>query len=110
VKGREGGRDHQHVLLLYYNTGIGSGRWPDASTPGLLADAKTLAYVFLSPDVYPFVERADLGVPGTDQRRQFGALGDMCAPPCDGCRNAAGLESINADFVEISKLAWFHER
>src|SRR5438477_2202132 len=58
----------------------------------------------------PFVKPAELGVPGADQRRKLDALGDVRAPAVDDARDAAGLEGVDADLVEIAELARLERR
>src|SRR5580700_2003952 len=55
----------------------------------------------------PRVEAAELGIPGAGQRRQFGPFGDLRAPAVDRRRNAARLEGIYADLVQVAELARF---
>jgi hypothetical protein len=55
--------------------------------------------------VTPVVEPAELGVPGAHQRRKLDALGDMRAPAVDHPGDAARLEGVDADLVEVAELA-----
>src|SRR5205085_9874329 len=101
----EGRRDDQHVFLLEHHPRLTSLGRPDALGSCFLANAETLARILVGPDMAPFVEAAELRIPGADQRRELGALGDLRAPAVDRGRNAARLERIDADPVEVAELA-----
>src|ERR1700738_3029879 len=76
AQGREGGRNHQHVLLLQHRTGLASRRRPDPLVAGFLANAVPFGGVLIGPDMAPFVEPAEFAVPGADERRELDAVGD----------------------------------
>jgi hypothetical protein len=54
--------------------------------------------------VAPFVEPAELGIPGADERRELDPLSDVSAPAVDDTRDRARLEGIDADLIEIAEL------
>src|SRR5271165_509937 len=105
VQRREGCRDDQHVLLLQGNARLAAARRPDALVAGTFADCEALGGVLVGPDVAPAVEPAEFGIPGAGQGRQFDALGDLGAPAVDHAGNAARLQRVGADFVEVAELA-----
>src|SRR5271165_1680091 len=106
AQGREGGRNHQHVLLLDHHVrSAAGGRRPDALCPRLFADAEAVGGVLIGPDMTPFVEAAELRIPGADQWRELDAFGDVPAPAVDHPRDAAWYEGIDADLIEIAELA-----
>src|ERR1700736_4433729 len=102
---REGCRDDEHVLLLQGSAGLTAARWPDAFVAGTFADREALGGILIGPDVAPAVEPAELGIPGAGQGRQFDALGDLGAPAVDDAGNAARLQRVGADLIEVAELA-----
>src|ERR1700738_1445548 len=102
---REGCRDDQHVLLLQGSAGLPAARRPHAFVTGTFADREALGGILVGPDMAPAVEPAELGVPGAGQRRQFDALGDLGAPAVDDAGNAARLQRVGSDLVEVAELA-----
>src|SRR5438132_12929819 len=105
VQRREGGGNHQHVLLHEGLARLSTLRRPDTFLAGLFADREALGRVLVRPDVAPAVEPAEFRVPGEGQRRQLHAIGDRCAPAIDDAGDAAWLQGVEADLVEPAELA-----
>src|SRR5438105_5961770 len=111
AQGREGSRNDKHVLLLDHHARPAARRGrPDPFGAGLFADAEAVGGVLVGPDVAPFVEPAELRMPSADERRELDALGDVTAPAVDDPGDAAGLESVDADFIEVAELARLERR
>src|SRR5205823_14732312 len=83
VQRREGGGNHQHVLLHEGLARLPTLRRPDAFLAGLFSDREALGRVLVRPDVAPTVEAAEFRVPSEGQRRELHAVGDRCAPAID---------------------------
>src|SRR5947207_9769917 len=110
VQRREGGGNHQHVLLHEGLARLPALRRPDAFLAGLFSDREALARVLVRPDVAPTVEAAEFRVPSEGQRRELHAVGDRCAAAVDHAGDAAWLQGIEADLVETAELAGFELR
>src|ERR1700687_3995606 len=85
--------------------GCPAARRPAAFVAGTFADRAALGGILVSPDVAPAIEPAEFGIPGAGQRRQFDALGDLGAPAVDDAGNAARLQRVGSDLVEVAELA-----
>src|SRR5437660_9717681 len=110
VQRREGGGNHQHVLLHEGLARLPALRRPDAFLAGLFSDREALGRVLVRPDVAPTVEAAEFRVPSEGQRRELHAVGDLCAPAIDDAGDAAWLQGVEADLVETAELARFELR
>src|ERR1700751_4946649 len=101
---RERGRDDQHILLPDHHVRPAAGWWwPDTLRSRLLADAEAVGRILIGPDVTPFVEPPELGVPRADERRQLDPPRDVPAPAIYHALNAAGFERIDTDLVKIAE-------
>src|SRR5437763_6940825 len=89
VQRREGGGNHQHVLLHEGLARLPTLRRPDAFLAGLFSDREALGRVLVRPDVAPTVEAAEFRVPSEGQWRELHAVGDRCAPAIDDAGDAA---------------------
>ena len=88
---RRGGWHHQHILLFDHHVRASAGgRQPDPLGAGLLADAEALGRVLVGPDVTPFVEPAEFGIPRADQRRKL----DAAARDMSRCTEAKGAFTL----------------
>ena len=87
-------------------------RRPDAACDRLGPDALAFGSVLVGPDVDPFVQPAELRIPGADQRRQLDPLVDR-RPALDHPGECAGSEGVGADFEQrpdFSRLQRRRER
>ncbi len=64
---RKGGWHHQFVFLFQQLAGRAASGGPDASGDGVGSDPLAFGGILVGPDVDPFVERTEFGVPGADQ-------------------------------------------
>src|SRR5438874_1854053 len=94
VQRREGGGNHQHVLLHEGLARLPTLRRPDAFLAGLFSDREALGRVLVRPDVAPTVEAAEFRMPSEGQRRELHAVSDRCAPAIDDAGDAAWLQGI----------------
>src|SRR5437588_4642343 len=95
---RERRRDDEHVLLL--DEHAAGRRRPGAAGASLVANAEAFGRVFVSPDVDPLVERAELGMTGRGQWRELDTPFDPLGPELDSLPGDAGLHRVRADLVE----------
>src|SRR6202522_348543 len=90
---RVSGRHDERALLIYDHTRRTPGR-PSRGSPCLFAHPETLGCIFVAPDVNPFIQGAELGVPSADERRELRARLNLCRPALDQPRYGAGREGV----------------
>ena len=92
--GENGAANNDLGLLL--DGGAVARRRPDALRCRLLADGDAFVEAFVSPDVHPLVEPADVGSEDAGKRRELDASGQVFAPTLGHDGDAAGLQHIGA--------------
>ena len=97
------------VHLLHDRAGRAARR-PCTGGTRFVAHLEALVGILVSPDVTPFVQRAELGVPGAHQRRELLPAFDFLGPTIDHAGDRARLQRVLADFEDRPDLPRLQRR
>src|SRR5437764_11049156 len=93
---------HDQSILLPDQSGARPRR-PNPLLDRVAADAFALSVIAIGPDVNQFVERPELRIPASRERRQPCARFNLLTPPLDNRGDSTGLVGVGANLINVAE-------